>query len=398
VPEHDVVITNFSHHSAAFAADPIGMSDDLRTRSPLSWSTEHGGFWLVTSYPLITQVFQNYETFTSRHGAAIPDLSFGTTHIPVTLDPPEHHVFRRYLNPWFELESVRQREPEMRAILGRILTDLAARGEWDFVSDLAEVMPGTFVLSMLGMPVERRLTFLRAMERGMRNQGTKDPRLLEQMDEDNAWIQNELRAEIDDRRTNPTDDLLSYLVHEPVGGRQLTDAQILDVVMVLLLAGFHTTSGALAAMLAHLEQHPEQRADLQANPAKIPAAIEEIVRVYAAATSMARTVSRDTELDGVRMAAGDKVLGLIFAADRDPGKFTDAATVDFDRKEKGSVAFGWGVHRCLGIHVARLILRLELEMLFEVIPDYRVDLERTELAGTLGIGYEHERVTGYIRR
>lgn len=395
MPEN-VMTTNFSHHSAQFAADPVGISDDLRTRSPISWSTEHGGFWVVSSYPLITQVFQNYERFTSRHGAAIPDLSFGTRHLPVTLDPPEHHVFRRYLNPWFELESVRQREPEMRAILRGVLADLAARGEWDFVRDLAEVMPGTMVLSMLGMPVERRSAFLRAMERGMRNQGTRDPDLLEQMDKDNAWIQNELRAEIADRRANPKDDLFSYLAHEPVGGEHLTDEQILDVVMVLVLAGFHTTSGALAAMLAHLERHPGQRADLQANPAKIPAAIEEIIRVYAGATSMARTVTKDTELDGVAMAAGDKVLGLIFAADRDPGKFTDAATVDFDRKEKGSVAFGWGVHRCLGIHIARLILRLEIEMLFEVIPDYRVDLDRTELAATLGIGYVHERVTGYL--
>lgn len=397
MPE-DIIVTNFSHHSAAFAADPIGISDDLRTRSPIAWSTEHAGFWVVSSYLLITQVFQNYETFTSRHSAAVPDLSFGTTHLPVTLDPPEHHVFRRYLNPWFELESVRKREPEMRVILRRVLADLAARGEWDFVTDLAEVMPGTMVLSMLGVPVERRSAFLRAMERGMRNQGTSDPGLLEQMDSDNAWIQSELRTEIADRRAAPRDDLFSYLAREPVGGEHLTDEQILDVVMVLVLAGFHTTSGALAAMLVHLERYPEQRAALQANPARIPAAIEEIVRVYAGATSMARTVTTDTELGGVRMAAGDKVLGLIFAADRDPGKFTDAATVDFDRKEKGSVAFGWGVHRCLGIHIARLILRLELEMLFEIIPDYRIDLDRTELASTLGIGYVHDRVTGYVPR
>jgi cytochrome P450 len=394
VPDH-VMQTSFSHHSATFAHDPVGISDELRTRSPVAWSTEHGGFWVVSSYQLITQVFQNYETFTSRHGAAVPDLSFGTTHIPVTLDPPEHHVFRRYLNPWFELESVSKREPEMRVILRGVLEELAARGEWDFVADLAEVMPGTMVL---GMPVERRTTFLRAMERGMRNQGTTDPVLLEQMDRDNAWIQNEMRSQIADRRATPKDDLISYLAHEPVAGEYLTDQQILDVVMVLLLAGFHTTSGALAAMLVHLERYPGQRAELQANPARIPAAIEEIVRVYAGATSMARTVTRDVEFGGVQMAAGDKVLGLIFAADRDPGKFTDAATVDFDRKEKGSVAFGWGVHRCLGIHIARLILRLELEMLFEVIPDYRIDLERTELADTLGIGYVHKRVTGYLPR
>lgn len=387
--------TNFSHHSAAFAQDPIGISDDLRTRCPISWSTEHDGFWVVASYELITQVFQNYEAFTSRHGSAIPPLSFGTTHLPVTLDPPEHHIFRRYLNPWFELESVKKREPEMRIILRRVLEDLAARGEWDFVTDLAEVMPGTLVLSMLGMPVERRTTFLRAMERGMQNQGTRGPDLLDQMDKDNAWIQDELRTEIADRRANPRNDLFSYLAHEPVGGEYLTDDQILNVVMVLLLAGFHTTSGALAAMLIHLERHPKQRADLQANPDKIPAAIEEIVRVYASATSMARTVTRDVELGGVQLAGGDMILGLIFAADRDPSKFTDAATVDFDRKEKGSVAFGWGVHRCLGIHIARLILRLELELLFEVIPGYRVNLDRTELAHTLGIGYVHKTMPGY---
>jgi cytochrome P450 len=344
-------------------------------------------------------MFRDWESFSSRKGASIPDLSFGSTHIPVTIDPPEHHTFRKYLGPWFSLEAMRAREPEMRTAVRELVEGLAAKGEWDFVPDMADVMPGMVVLNILGMDPSRRVAFLAAMERGMKNQGTDDDALKQHMREDSAWIQEQLRLEIEQRRETKGEDMFSYLVHEPMpDGRVLTDAQIVDIVIVLLLAGFHTTSGALAAMLVHLQRNPDQRAYLQANRDKISRAIEEIIRVYSPATAMARTVTKDMDFAGVHLKKDDKILGFIMAANHDESKFPEAENVDFDRRDKGSIAFGWGVHRCLGIHMARVLLRIEVETLLDVIPDFVIDLDRVRLSDHMGIGYVHESVPAHLAR
>ncbi|MCW2495321.1 cytochrome P450 [Jatrophihabitans sp.] len=392
----DAPRSDFDHHSSTFAARAFEISDTLLAECPVSWSEHYGGFWVVADYDHVTEAFRDHESFSSAKGASVPDLSFGSTHLPTTLDPPEHHVFRKYLNPWFTLEAMRKREPQMRELIRELIEGLAAKGTWDFVPDLADIMPGTMILVMLGMSTDRRDEFLGAMERGMSNQGTTDPGVLAQMAEDKRWLQEQLLGEIADRRKNPSDDLMSYLANEPLSdGRQISDSQIIDIVMVLLLAGFHTTSGALAALLVHLEQHPDQRRHLQQNPDMLPTAIEEIVRVYSPATAMARTLTKDMEYGGVQMAKGDRALMVIMAANRDPEHFTDPAEVDLQRSERGSVAFGWGVHRCLGIHLARVLLRLQMELLFEIIPDYHVDLAAVRLSTTLGIGYVHTSVPGH---
>jgi cytochrome P450 len=302
-------------------------------------------------------------------------------------------MYRRFLTPWFSKEAISVRENEVRAMLRRLVQGLADKGEWDFVPDMADVVPGTVMCMILGLDPGRRAEFSAAMDRGMKNQGTSDATMQAQMAEDRVWLNEQLMTEIARRRESPAEDFLSYLVRAPlVGDRLLTDQEILDIVLVLFVAGFHTTSGALAAILVYLAEHPVDRARLMADPALIPAAIDEIVRVYAPATGMARTVTKGVEFGGVSMSTGDKVLLLIMSANRDSRKFPDADTVDFDRHERGSVAFGWGVHRCLGIHLARLLLKVEIETLFELMPDFEIDLDRVRLAEELGIGYVHESV------
>ncbi len=355
------------------------------------------GYWVVARHDVVSEAFRDYETFSSASGATIPDLSFGTTHIPVTIDPPDLLMYRRFLTVVFSKEAISKLEAEVRPMLRTLVEGLAAKGTWDFVPDMADVVPGTVMLMMLGVDPDRRDQFSHAMERGMNHQGTDDEATLAQMAEDRVWLAQQIQAEIDQRRLAPRDDLFSYLVREPlVGDRHLTDREILDIVMVLFVAGFHTTSGALAAVLVYLAKNPAQRDRLMQDRSVIPQAIEEIIRVFAPATGMARTLTKDVEFGGVQMSRGDKALLLIHAADLDPRKFENPETVDFDRDERGSVAFGWGMHRCLGIHLARLLLRLEVETLFDVIPGYEVDLDKVKLSDALGIGYVHESVPGRL--
>lgn len=395
--EERPVVTHFDHHSPEFAADPITTVNELREQAPVAWSDAYDGFWVVTRHDLVSEAFRDFESFSSRDGASIPALSFGSTHIPTSMDPPEHQTYRRLLTPWFSQSAIAEREPWIRKMVSGLVRTLRERGEWDFVPDLADITPGTVTLTILGMNPARQSEFLAAMARGMANQGTSDETLLAEMARDKEWLVEQILREAAERRADPRDDLMSVLANEELpDGSKMTDAQIVDIVMVLLLAGFHTTSGALSAMLVHLERHPDLKERLRAEPDRIPAAIEEIARLYSPATGMARKVTRDREFGGVRMREGDMAFMLIMSAGRDPRQFAGPDELDLDRNNGKSVAFGWGVHRCLGLHLARALLRIEMELIFELLPDYEVDLDRVRLSDTMGIGFLHESVPGRL--
>jgi cytochrome P450 len=380
--------TDFDHHSPEFGRRPFETLDELRDRAPVSWSTAHDGFWVVTDHHLVVDGLADFTTFSSAEGPAIPRGPFGTRHIPVAVDPPAHPLYRRILNDWFSKAAVTAREPEIADLVRSTVADLARRGSWDFVSDLAEVTPGTVTLSILGWDRSRRAELMEVMARGLRNQASKEPAVVAENAQGNAWIRAQILAEAADRRSTPREDLMTVLAVEPVvDGRPLTDAELTDVVVFLLLAGFHTTSGALSALLVHLAQHPDERHMLEQQRELIPSAIEEIIRIYSPVTSLARIVTHDTQLGDVTMQAGDWVLFVNMAANHDPKAFADPLRVDLHRDRSKSVAFGWGVHRCLGLHLARLILRVEVETVFDLMPDYEIDLDRVRLTPHMGIGY-----------
>lgn len=386
-------IVEFDHHSKAFADTYIETANAIREVAPVVWTNAHGGYWIVTRHEECAEAFRDSESFTTRYGASIPKLSFGSKHIPITMDPPEHGIYRRFLNPWFTKKAITTREPEIREAARALVTSLRERGEWDFVTDMADVLPGYFTLSVLGFPTERRVELLKAMERGMRNQGTSDEALRAQMLEDNEWLRSEIQKEIEDRRIAPRDDLMTHLVSgELETGEHLTDQQIHDVVMVLLLAGFHTTSGALQSFIMINQRDPQLRAYLRSNPDKIPAAIEETIRLYAGSTGQSRTVDVDIEFAGEKMSKGDMIFFSLASVGRDPRFFEDPEVVDLDRDHGKSQAFGWGVHRCLGMHLARIILKVEIETILEIIPDYEIDMENVRMSHSMGIAYLHDYI------
>ena len=396
-PGPNTPTTTFSHHDVEFARDPFNTLNTLLEDTPVAWSSKHDGFWVISRYDEVTTAFRDFKTFSSKKGAAIPQLSLGVDHIPVSLDPPLHAAYRKVLNPWFTMEAIKEREPAIRELVNRTVSALADKGEWDFVTDIGDVIPGTVVLGIIGMDASRRAEFLDKMMLAMSNQGTTDPDILAQVKKDKAWLDNEILVCMRARREKPEDDLMSVLANDPLGdGTELTDHQMLGVVMLLILAGFNTTSGAFAAMMVHLGKHPEQRQLLKDDPSLIPAAIEEIIRVYTPATAEGRYVTKDVEVGGETLREGDAVLLVIAAANKDPRKFENPLEVDFERDNSRSIAFGWGVHRCLGIQLARLLLRAEVEAVLEFMPDYEVDVANTKLSDAMGVGYVHEFVPARI--
>jgi cytochrome P450 len=386
-------VTDFSHHSEEFAEHPFETLAELRATAPVAWSTAHDGFWVVTDHQDVVDGLADYARFTSSFGPAIPANPFGTRHIPVALDPPLHSAYRRVLNTWFSKAEVARLEPRIKALVDEIVTGLAERRSWDFVAELADVSPGAVTLGILGWDRSRREELLAVMARGLRNAASTDPEVLEQNAAGNRWIREQILAEAADRRASPREDLMTVLATEPIAdGLPMTDEEVSDTVVFLLLAGFHTTSGALTALLVQMARQPELHARLAADRDLIPAAIDEIIRIYAPVTAVARRVTGDTELGGVAMREGDWTLFVNLAANHDPDAFPDPERVDLDRDRAKSVAFGWGVHRCMGLHLARLILRLEVEAVLDLLPGYRIDLDATVRSNHLGIGFFYDTV------
>jgi cytochrome P450 len=389
----DTVDGDFSHHSDPFAQAPFETLAELRARAPISWSTAHDGFWVVTDHRSVVDGLADYTRFTSSFGPAIPANPFGTRHIPVGLDPPLHTAYRRVLNTWFSKAAVTAREPEIRGLVENIVSGLAAQGSWDFVADLADVTPGTVTLGILGWDGGRRLELLEVMARGLRNAAATDPDIVARNAEGNRWIREQILAEAADRRACPRPDLMTVLATEPiVDGAAMSDEEISDTVVFLLLAGFHTTSGALTALIVQMARDPQLRALLDADRSMIAPAIDEVIRIFTPVTGVARRVTTDTELGGVAMREGEWALFLNMAANHDPVAFPDPERFDLTRDRSKSVSFGWGVHRCMGLHLARLILRLEVEAVLDLLPGYQVDLAHTARSHHLGIGYFYDHV------
>lgn len=393
----DATVTDFDQHSSEFAADPFGVLDNLLENSPRSWSTAHGGFWVVADHEHVIKGLADYETFSSSAGPAIPVNPFGARHIPVALDPPDHREYRRVLNDWYSKSSILKLEPVLREMVEGIVQGLVKRGSWDFAADLANVSPGNATLGILGWDASRQRELMDVMARTMDNQASKDPEVIEANSRANAWIRDQIIAEAQNRREHPTSDLMSVLANEPtVYGRPLTDEEITDMVVLLLLAGFHTTSGAFTSLMIEMEKDPEFRRRLQEQRELIPAAIEEVIRVYSPAAAHARLVMRDLEFGGINMRKGDMVLFINMAANRDPEAFSDPGTLDLDHPRARSVAFGWGVHRCLGLHLARLILKIEVETVFDLMPGYEIDMDNAVLTDHMGIGYVYRTVPAHL--
>lgn len=392
-PGDSTTLIDFSHHDVEFARDPFNTLNTLLEDTPIAWSSKHDGFWVLSRYEDVTAAFRDFKTFSSKKGAAIPALSLGGDHIPVSLDPPLHAAYRKILNPWFTMEAIKEREDEIQEFVRDTVRQLAENGSWDFVTDIGDVIPGTVVLGIIGMDASRRAEFLERMALGMSNQGTSDPDIIAQVKKDKAWLDSEILDCMRARREKPEDDLMTVLANDPLGdGTELDDHQMLGVVMLLILAGFNTTSGAFAAMMVYLSEHPDQRRKLAEDPSLIPAAIEEIIRVYSPATAEGRFVTQDVEVGGETLNAGDFVLLNIASANKDPRMFENPLEVDFERNNTRSIAFGWGVHRCLGMQLARLLLRTEVEAVMEFMPEYELDVEGVKRSDAMGVGYVHEFV------
>jgi cytochrome P450 len=350
------------------------LAKQLREECPHFYNEYAQGYWVFTGYDAVRDMYKNPDIFSSESitpWEPEPIYRF----VPTQIDPPNHIKYRRILNKWFSPARMDEAEASLRSICHDLVAQTAPRGRCDLVAEFGLRFPTEAYLSVIGCPVSDADFFVPAVEDFFRGFGGA-PEGLEAMANALTAIRQYWVDALAERRgeTEPRPgDLASYLIHSTFGEeRPLTEDEMLDMLVVLILAGLDTTRGELGYMFRHLATHPEDRRRLVEEPALIPSAVEETLRFYTIIFGDGRKVARDVEFHGVKLKRGDMVYGLVSGANRDPSVYERADEYVIDRKKNHHFGFASGPHRCLGLHLARREMQIAIDEWLRQIPDFRV--------------------------
>jgi cytochrome P450 len=362
--------TDFSHLDPQWSADPYPILDDLRERCPIAHTERFGGAWLPTRYADVAAIAYDTERFSSRSiilGNFRPPRELAPVggSPPISSDPPFHHDARKLLLPAFTRAAVSRQEPTTRAFCHTLIDAFEGLDVVDAATDYAQHIPMRVIADMLGFPAGDGPRFREFVEDLLEGINLPPEERMERV----GRLFEYLLAQVHQHIAAPRDDLTTYLINAELHGRKLDPDHVVGTMALLLIAGIDTTWSAIGASLWHLAKTPEDRARLVADRGLLPAAMEEFLRAYAPVT-MARLVKEDMRWHGVDMKADDWVLLSFPAANRDPAYFDRAAEVVIDREVNRHAAFGLGIHRCVGSHLARMELRVALETWLDRIPDF----------------------------
>ena len=362
--------TDFSHLEPEWVQDPYPILDDLRQRCPIAHTERFGGAWLPTTYDDVQAIAHDTEHFTSRSiilGNFRPPSSIEPVGMapPISSDPPFHHDARKLLLPAFSKTAISKYEQSTREFCHSLIDGFAGQEVIDAAHDYAQHIPIRVIATMLGFPPEDGPKFRGFVETALEGINLPPEERIARMELLGLYIDEQIQDHID----NPRDDLTTYLLNAEIFGQKLSAEHVGGSIALLLIAGIDTTWSAIGASLWHLSRTPVDRKRLAAEPELLPVAMEEFLRAYAPVT-MARMAKDDMHWHGVDMKAEDWILLSFPAANRDPSQFDRADEVVIDREINRHAAFGLGIHRCVGSHLARMELRVALQVWMERLPEF----------------------------
>lgn len=374
------------HSPDFYAGDPYPIYRELRNTTPVVWN-DVTNFWALLKYEDVRYVSGHPLAFSSTKGITIPDP---TQPEPVQegnlifTDPPRHRQLRKLINSGFTRRQVQLLEPKVRQIVKGIVDGVDPSREYEFAEEIAAPLPTRMIAEMLGAPPEDWEQFRAWSDAAV---GTADP----DIELDSIVALGELYEYftklIAARRSGEVsgqDDLLSILAAAEVDGERLSDADLLNFSFLLLVAGNETTRNLIALGTLALIDHPDQFALLRSNPSLLPSAVEEMLRYTSPVTHMARRATEDIEIRGQQIKAGDTVVMLYGAANRDEEIFGPTSEeFDITRNPNPHIAFGAGEHACLGAQLARLEARVMFEVLLGAYPTIELTGDVSRLRATM---------------
>ena len=329
---------------------------------------------IVTSRAGVDQVLRNPEVFAS--GGA-HDLGSKRPLIPLQIDPPDHRKYRRLLDPLFAPQRMKLLEESTVRLVNDLIDGFVDDEEIDFSKQFSTPYPSQVFLTLFGLPMSELPRFLE-MKDGMirpdvvvgKELGHPETEAYQQQTADSVYAYFEQL--IDERAIDLRDDLLSHFLQAEVEGDRLSPEEILDICVLFLIAGLDTVTASLDCFFGNLAQQPDARRKIVEEPDTIPAMVEEMLRWETPVMGAARLATTDVEIQGFPVGAGENVMALLGAANVDGDEFPRADELVWDREVNRHLAFGGGIHRCLGSHLARLELRVALREWHRRIPDYSI--------------------------
>jgi cytochrome P450 len=322
--------------------------------------------WVFRRADEIRRAFLDNEHF-SVTGS--PDLAkfFGEEWglIPIHLDPPDHSAYRQLLNPIFSPKRIELLAVSVESEAKRLVDKFADRGSCDLMAEFATPFPVAIFLRLLGMSLDEMDQYVEWEHILVHN---SEP---ERRSAAIHCVRASLEAALQERRRKPREDVLTALVRAEIDGRKLSDLELLRTAMTLFLAGLDTVTATSGWMFKHLATHPEHQAQIRANPALLDSAVEELARAYAPVTVHRLCVKPYEASNGMQILPGDRVLLSTPIAARDPAAYPDANKVVLDRQPV-HITFAYGIHRCLGSHLARRELRVALDVILTRLPEFRM--------------------------
>lgn len=397
ITSHDTYLSGFPH--AAFRR--------LREQDPVSWTEEAdgSGFWSITKHADVIEVSRDYNRFSAGRGIRIERMADDELHARRTmmeLDPPDHTRLRKLVQPGFTPRVVATYESAFRSLAGHVLDQVLPLGEFDFVTEIARELPIRLLCRLLGVPESDASKLVAWGDQMISNADPEyTPVIIDKVDtEEYRLLPFRSPAALEvfryaeqaaiDRRANPTDDVISALLRPEADGEVLTELEFKNFFTLMMVAGNETTRHTISHALIYLSNHPDQFEQWRAAPAAMSElATEEILRASAVTMHFRRTATADTEVRGVPIRSGDRVVMWYTSANYDEDAFDDPFVFDLSRKPNNHVTFGTGRHVCLGAALARLEVRVMFEELLSRISGFEITGAPDRLRSNFISGIKH---------
>jgi cytochrome P450 len=367
-------------------ADPYPVWKRLRDEAPLYYNEKYD-FFAVSRYDDVERCLVDWPTYSSARGSVLEIIKANATMPPglfIFEDPPDHDLHRGLLSRVFTPRRLAAIEPQVRAFAARSLDRLENAGGFDFIADLGAELPMRTIGMLLGVPEEDQQALRDRMDEGLRLEAGVMPEApkFERLNSDSDYAEY-----IDWRLEHPSDDLMTELLtaeftDEQGTLRTLTRDEVLGYIALLAGAGNETTTRLIGWAAVLLAEHPDQRKGLAEQPALIPNALEECLRYEPPSPVQARYVTHDVELHGRKVPEGSVMVVINASANRDERQFEDPDRFDVRRKIQRHMSFGYGLHFCLGAHLARLEGRVAFEEVLKRFPEWEIDTANAVQART----------------
>lgn len=389
-------MAQYDLNSAEFLRNPYPVYDRLRVNDPIFWSAENN-FWLFTSYADIVSLIQNDHLSSNRigaHASRMPPEAkehfrpffTAVSSWMLMIDPPDHTRLRGLVNKAFTPAVVENMRSLVQKLVDDMIASVTKQGRMDVMSDVANPLPATVIAEMLGVPATDQQQFKAwsddiAMALGGIDSARSREELFALYDlaqKSFLSLSSYFREKVAALRLKPRDNLLSALIQAEEQGDRLSEAELFSNCVLLMIAGHETTTNLIGNGILALLRNPEQKEALAVNPNTIVSAVEELLRYDSPVQKMGRIAMEDIHIAGKQIAKGQLICLSFAAGNRDPEQFVAPAQLDLTRKPNRHLAFGHGLHYCVGAALARLEGQITINTMLARMPNLRLDTEDLE--------------------